>query len=291
MKDRKLDMTILANYVRVKSPDKDKLAELVIRAKGPKRSMRQFAIDCGMNPSTMSRIVNKKTAGSNTDERILAIAEHADPDSGVNFEMLMEAHGKVTKQMSGKVRVGRQVTVERDVEDILLRELLQRGYLISSQQRLNYHDALNYRYRTDWAIYTNALSDHQEMMLWEFEIWPITGEPNDIRHSVMKLRQKLLMLLGLYYTGTMHPEKMSFVLTNQQMYDMVISSYEGVKFKDLFSLILVDLEKGRIKSEFCFPIEDGRKPREVFYPLENSDEADHIQGEGTLDWDEFFTEE
>ena len=132
MEDRKLDMTILANYVRVKSPDKDKLAELVIRAKGPKRSMRQFAIDCGMNPSTLSRIVNKKIAGSNTDERILAIADHADPDSGVNFEMLMEAHGKVTKQMSGKVRAGRQVTVERDVEDILLRELLQRAEEVGS---------------------------------------------------------------------------------------------------------------------------------------------------------------
>ena len=55
--ENKVDMTALANYVRVKQPDKDKLAELVIRSKGSKRSMRQFARECGIDPSTMSRII------------------------------------------------------------------------------------------------------------------------------------------------------------------------------------------------------------------------------------------
>ena len=33
MSDRKIDMTELANYIRIRPPEKEKLAELLIRAK------------------------------------------------------------------------------------------------------------------------------------------------------------------------------------------------------------------------------------------------------------------
>ena len=35
MSDRKIDMTELANYIRIRPPEKEKLAELLIRAKFP----------------------------------------------------------------------------------------------------------------------------------------------------------------------------------------------------------------------------------------------------------------
>ena len=40
-------------YSRVKAPDKNLLAEYVMRAKGPERSMRQFAEEIGVNSSTL----------------------------------------------------------------------------------------------------------------------------------------------------------------------------------------------------------------------------------------------
>lgn len=39
----KRDLSILSEYVRISTPDKDRLAELVVRAKGPELSMSQFA--------------------------------------------------------------------------------------------------------------------------------------------------------------------------------------------------------------------------------------------------------
>ena len=56
----KRDLSILSEYVRISTPDKDRLAELVVRAKGPELSMSQFIKKCEVNPSTLSRIVNKK---------------------------------------------------------------------------------------------------------------------------------------------------------------------------------------------------------------------------------------
>ena len=48
---------ILSEYERVRQPDADKLAELVERAKG-KRTTTEFAEACGVNASTISRILN-----------------------------------------------------------------------------------------------------------------------------------------------------------------------------------------------------------------------------------------
>lgn len=99
----KRDLSILSEYVRISTPDKDRLAELVVRAKGPELSMSQFAKKCEVNPSTLSRIVNKKTTGKNSDALIFNIAENADPNSGVTFEMLMSAHGMKKRNLNGKV--------------------------------------------------------------------------------------------------------------------------------------------------------------------------------------------
>mgnify|MGYP006898734163 FL=1 len=39
----KMDVSVLDEYVRISTPDKDRLAELVERAKGPNLNMAQFA--------------------------------------------------------------------------------------------------------------------------------------------------------------------------------------------------------------------------------------------------------
>lgn len=83
---------ILSEYVRTKQPDPDKLAELVGRAKG-KRTVTEFATACGVNASTISRILNKKLSGPCSDELIVAIAANAAPGSKVRFRDLLDAHG------------------------------------------------------------------------------------------------------------------------------------------------------------------------------------------------------
>lgn len=131
MSDRKIDMTELANYIRIRPPEKEKLAELLIRAKGASRSMRQFALDCGVNPSTLSRIVNMKTSGACTDELIQKVAQNSDPESGITFEILMDANGKVPRRMTGKYTSKEFEATEKSITDIIFKELEDRGYRTS----------------------------------------------------------------------------------------------------------------------------------------------------------------
>ena len=290
MSDRKIDMTELANYIRIRPPEKEKLAELLIRAKGASRSMRQFALDCGVNPSTLSRIVNMKTSGACTDELIQKVAQNSDPESGITFEILMDANGKVPRRMTGKYTSKEFAITEKAITDILFKELALRGYTLSMPQENTEHNALNYHYRTDWAIRTNANSDNDDLELWEFEIWhTMMNEKNSIAHTVMKLRQKFLMVLGLYYTGTISPKKMSFVLTNREVYSRIVETLENIKFKDLFSIILVNLEEGKVEEEYVFPLVDQPNIGTVFTPIEEDeveDEEEEVVEEPESDWEQ-----
>lgn len=290
MGSRKIDMTELANYIRNRPPDKQKMAELVVRAKGASRSMRQFALDCGVNPSTLSRIVNLKNSGACTDELIQKVAQNADPESGITFEMLMDANGKVPQRMTGKYTSQEFAIKEKTITDVIFKELLRRGYTISMLKEQIKHNALNYRYRTDWAIRTNAISDGEEMELWEFEIWhTLIDVENSVAHTVMKLRQKFLMVLGLYYAGTMHPQKMSFVLTDREIYDRIIETLENMQFKDVFSIILVNLEESRVEEEYVFPLIDRPNVGTVFTPIEEGEaekKNEEVTEEPKSDWEQ-----
>ena len=79
-------------YVRITQPDKDRLSSLTELAIG-NRSVRDFAKDCGVHPSTIYRLLKKEQSSANTDYVIAAIAENADPQSGVTMDMFIEAHG------------------------------------------------------------------------------------------------------------------------------------------------------------------------------------------------------
>lgn len=288
MSDRKIDMTELANYIRIRPPEKEKLAELLIRAKGASRSMRQFALDCGVNPSTLSRIVNMKTSGTCTDELIQKVAQNSDPESGITFEILMDANGKVPRRMTGKYTSKEFEATEKSITDIIFKELEDRGYRTSILESENKHNALNYRYRTDWVISTDANSDSGEMEIWEFEIWHTMLEKNSVAHTVMKLRQKFLMVLGLYYVGTMNPKKMSFVLTNREVYDRMVETLENIKFKDVFSLILVNLDENKVEEEYVFPLVGRPNVGTVFTPIEDDEskaEGDTVE-ETESDWEQ-----
>lgn len=124
-----------------------------------------------------------KTSGACTDELIQKVAQNSDPESGITFEMLMDANGKVPRRMTGKYTSKEFEATEKNITDIIFKELEDRGYRTSILEGENKHNALNYRYRTDWVISTDANSDSGEMEIWEFEIWHTMLEKNSVAHG------------------------------------------------------------------------------------------------------------
>ena len=254
----KRDLSILSEYVRISTPDKDRLAELVVRAKGPELSMSQFAKKCEVNPSTLSRIVNKKTTGKNSDALIFNIAENADPNSGVTIEMLMSAHGMKKRNLNGKVDTEEYRAFEKNAADLVLSEIMKRGYKVQVPMTPQVYNALNYHYRPDWEIATDAVTSDNTMGQWLFEFWTMLGtEQQAIRKQTIKLRQKLLMVLGLYYMDEVKADKLSFVVFNRKFYKLLKDTLEGICVKPWITIMLFDMEQAQFIEEFTFLSPDG----------------------------------
>jgi hypothetical protein len=75
-----------------KKTNKERLSELVLQAKGVKRSIRAFAKEIGCNSSTLTRIINMQNRGCSSYQLMENIAKYADPKSNVTLEVLMEAN-------------------------------------------------------------------------------------------------------------------------------------------------------------------------------------------------------
>lgn len=194
---------LATQYSRIKPPDKDLLAEYVVRAKGPERSMRQFAEEIGVNASTLSRIVNKKTAGANSDSLIADIAAHADKNCGITFEMLMHAHGMENTTGRGGVymRYGREI--ERSLKSILIDALLVRGYSLTLREPIR-HKTIAGVFTFDMDLMTNATQE--EDGLWGLDFCVMLQQPSrvspesashQIRMKGYNLMRRLMRLSAL----------------------------------------------------------------------------------------------
>lgn len=253
----------LGKYRRVTSPDKDLLAELVISAKGPRRSMRQFAKDCNVNPSTMSRVINKKTQGANSDDLIAAIADHADPDSGVTFEMLMKAHGMaLISDDSGAVL---RVHIETG-NRIIKEELLKRGYSIKEGQEPWLKSFLGGCY-IKMDIRTDALGE--ENSVWLMDIWTLRpSEVNDVEKASDRLLQWLLMYIGMLNVDSRHVDRFSVVISNEALYWYAVEKLEQFIYRNDISVILVDLGAEKVVEEYLVKMDRRVTNENVFYKVE-----------------------
>lgn len=264
----------LDSYVRIKSPDKDALAELVIRAKGPSRSLRQFADELGVNVSTLSRIVNKKTASANSDALIADIADHADENSGVTLEMLLTAHGMAPKSQVG----GNEMFAYGEAaQATLIKELVLRKYTVNSNTQWKRGVALDSimgRCYLDFELHTNALGKEDSVWLFDFQA-PGKGGVRSIDQQLNRIRQWMLMYAGMLCFNEGKVDRLSLVISERNVYDRMLEVLKGYKTRYGLSLILIDLERSIVVEEFVVGEENGSHP--VFYPI--TEDEDFVGGE------------
>lgn len=267
----------LRKYHRVTAPNKESLSELVVRAKGARRSMRQFANECNVNPSTLSRIVNKKTQGANSDDLIATIAEHADPDSGVTFEMLMRAHGMalVSDDSSAIIRLQMET-----IKAIVLKELLRRFYTIRDGQGPWLNSFLG-RCLISTDMRTDALG--KEGAVWLMDIWTLrSSEEKDLKRASDRLRQWLLMYVGMLNVDKRQVDRFSIILSNEELYRAVVAEIDSYMVKNDISLILIDIGEEKIIEEYLVRMERRSTNENVFFEIEE-DQADDKEDLGEDD--------
>lgn len=264
-------------YVRVSEPDKEELARLTALAKGENRSLREFALACGVSTSTLSRIINMKSDSDtpNSDSLIASIAENADPDSGVTLAMLLDAHGIApmmlapieSGEVGSSVVISSNKSISNDIvcmdgtkisgakncsvrenlcREILQNELISRGFELSVETRKNIVFSTDkLRYLADFVFETDALKD-KGINSWAF----------DVHNGVMRpLMHKLSWVFGMTYLDPLRKKGMKFSLitTEEKAFEDAKGRFSEVCIPDLISIIYIDINNRKVVDEYIIP--------------------------------------
>lgn len=228
--------------------DFDKFADLVVKAKGPHRTMQQFAVEIGTTPSTLSRIINKKNTGASAESLLKAIAEHADPESGVTFDMLMGANGKADKQLSRSewIRENEQGCIKA---------------IENSLRMLNVSDITNEVHLGVRGVswFFDFAADVEGIGKWCFDIklWDYpSSRPGHLPPGFGNTRQWIMSALSAFYISE-DIKKVTLVVQNRSIFEQMAQILSEIRIKDVISVALVNREKEIIVAEACSLTEDG----------------------------------
>ena len=265
-KPKKTD--ILSEFERVSKPDIPLFAELTNQAKGD-RSVTEFAECCGVNASTMSRIINGRFSSPVSDELVVAIAANADPRSRVSFEALLEAHGlkmpKKTRELVDDLQemlnekvanlgvtidtdgrksfLGKgESMLEQNAREIIQNDLLEKGFKVSVEQEVDVLDGPVFSYTADFAIDTDALNaDGLEKWIFEVKLG-----------SRIEVIRTLDRFFGCFYFDSPAAKKMKFTLAvfDKPSFYRVKDALEDREIPDCFSIMLLDARNRSVQYEY-----------------------------------------
>ena len=246
MQQKEIIKNLFPGYYRKYDQDMETLADLTKRAKGDERSINEFARACGVSPSTISRLINKKNTTPNKDSLIKAIADNAVPESGVTLDMLLQAHGlEKINVYEGKERKSESV-LEDIVIDRLLCDITQLGYKCEIEKEKNIiYTTDEIRFRADFVIKTELLKKYG-IKEWAFDVYVGPHRP---------VMQKLSWFFGCCYVNSLRDNgtKLSLVLSNKDEFDAAKRRLGTIKIHDIISIILINEENWELEEEFVIP--------------------------------------
>ena len=287
----------IENYVQTRTPDKTELARLLVEAKGPNRNMTEFAKDCGSSPSTFSRILNCKISQPLDVELIKRISEFYWKETTTNknrlLDALLHANGMMPKSFLERKRSDpflgrfveedeRQFSRERDVKNVIIMNLLERGvgirYLASIKADTGIHEVARQFGRNAFAVKIEAenpeyqrfqiecLKDYLKVFKTgkESEVDLITGRDYQAEADHLLKKEAIYFLMDAWEPENFKNLKNSIVFDDRGFYEAFYKLLENRKVNSWISLILINLEKQIVIEEKFVQRTDGETIGSLF---------------------------
>lgn len=261
--------SILSEFERIADPNIEQLAELTSKAKGG-RTVTEFAAQCGVNASTMSRIMNGKISSPISDELLVSIAANADPESGVTFEALLNAHGVKLPDIEGftvahdfqhlllhkmadlgattdadgtTTFAGRgESRMEQNAREIIQNDLLTKGFKVSVERGVDLLEGVMFPYIADFVIETDAL-ESDGLVKWAFNV---VGNPT--RNIIGRLDR----IFSSAYLDNPSAKglKLTIVTFDKPSFYRLMGELEGRALRDCVSVMMLNAKERCVQYEF-----------------------------------------
>lgn len=281
-------------YMQTRVPDITELGNLLKKAKGSNRTMAEYAKECGVSPSTFSRIATGKITQPLSFETVVNIWKNADPEANMIFITLLHANGFVEKSFAERKEKRRpgsferdeaQFNTEREIKNIIMEELLDRDLEVVSQRRIHLDENVP-------AIISGAGRSRlilrikgYEPKYWFIEAMSYIGvkrgfygeEPVpeidfECEAGLMFHDSAEIFLKDAWEPERMEKVQVSFAFTDIETLEAFYSKMKSGKVNGWFSLILVDLESQVVLEERFIPRKDGQTKESLFdLPFQGED--------------------
>ena len=248
-------------YIQVHTPDIMKIGEYVIKAKGVNRTMAQFAEECGIGASTLSRIANGKITKPLSVDVVKAIYEHRDPESKISFDMFMAANGMRDREKHERMTSMRPnysireetMNRERQAKNAIVAALLERDVPI-----MKVPDSMEHR-RTDAPYGMNMYFDFAfyiedaPQQLWYFDVIPYKEDAhNPPRGFIFDRLSSLfakIFLVDAWVPDYFRNQKTTFVFCDSKIYASVVEQYKEAPINSAITVMLVDTANEKVVEE------------------------------------------
>mgnify|MGYP004482556737 FL=1 len=271
-------------YIQVRTPDIMKIGEYVVKAKGANRTMAQFAEECGIGASTLSRIANGKIRKPLTEEVIRSIYEHRDEESNITLDTFMRLNGFMEKE-----RYERGITPEREYarnEDLRNRErqmknaivmaLLDRDIPVVRGDRstgtIKLKSSFGVEAFLDYKFYIkNAPQEH-----WCFRTFPQQYRermPLSFFMDRINAAMTRMFLIDAWEPELLKNVKVSFVFCDEKLYEYARNQFKGAPIKSAMSVILIEAENETIIEETWIS-SSVETPSVLLRPIQNVEEPE-----------------
>lgn len=299
----------LRSYKQIRTPDYATLADLVLEAKGPNRTMAQFAEVTGISASTLSRLVNHNIKKPLSLDVIIKIFENrADKENITILDALARANGffpedyaqRVEMQDSTDAQRNRLLNREYQMKNSLVAGVAATGHKISVVNSHRLHTVssskISSRCFCDFSIIISDETDYSETKIWSFKLFTQLIEDRNNFHRATNARFYLdrvfnlcsgIFLLDAWMPESIQDNKISFAFLDKELMD---NFYEMTKVANIhteMSLILVDKDNYRILSEVWIPGSYTRLSESSVFQASTLAEEDVCNDNDNFYWDEF----
>ena len=290
-------------YIVAGKPDKERLARYLNEAKGFDRTMRDFALLCGVEPSTFSRVVKQKITRPLKENVIQAIYINS-ADEDIDYDRLMRANGmykeKSEEDEFEKARRKRhdndisvRNTITNHIEELRLTyvsssrisdifRFLDKPYKKSKYGLLPGWNKMAYGFKGQepavWLFYN---SNNYELINGSFS--PERGLKDFFYRGFSQL-----FLLDEWEPEILENVKLNFVFSNEEQYFNIKAALGNRTVNSSMSLILIDPndpDDKTIVEEFALNRRDGKQAIR-FIDIKGKPVSDSDDDWG--DWDEEY---
>lgn len=243
------------DMVQAYAPDKQKLAELIIKAKGTQRTMAQFSIATGISAPTLSRIANGKINKPLSNEFLEKIYASKCEDADFSLDMLLLANGIVKSSVVNRGKKyaenhasvqERCISLERHAKNAIVNALMERGITIQSI----HPDFDNRKNEAPFGLHLpydfNLNIPSETYQNWYFDVIFCSAT---MATTAIFNHAARLFLLDAWSPEFLANQKTSFVFENRAMYERFIGRFKGAPIKSAVSAILIDEETETVVEE------------------------------------------